>query len=308
MIDRRIIERWPRTGLFHDVFAVRPLPPSFPHEDAKAVSQLQSDVATDANLGVAYLQVQDLSKVYATDDGPVRALDRVSLTQRKGEFVSLVGPSGCGKSTLMMIAAGLTSASDGEVLVENKRVTTARTDIGIVFQNHVLLDWRTALENVLLQAEARKMDMKVAEARARELLAAVGLQGFENKYPKSLSGGMKQRVSICRALIHNPTHLLMDEPFGALDALTRDQLVLDLQDICSKRSVSILFVTHSIAEAVFLSDRVIVMTPRPGKVDKVIDINLPRPRTLAMRESGEFGVYSREILDIFLARGILREH
>jgi NitT/TauT family transport system ATP-binding protein len=278
------------------------------HEDAKIVSQLQSEIATDASLGDAYLQVQGLSKVYATDDGPVRALDRVSLTQRKGEFVSLVGPSGCGKSTLMMIAAGLASASAGEVLVEDKPVTRARTDIGIVFQNHVLLDWRTALENVLLQAEARKMDMKVAEVRARELLAAVGLQGFENKYPKSLSGGMKQRVSICRALIHNPTHLLMDEPFGALDALTRDQLVLDLQDICSKRSVSILFVTHSIAEAVFLSDRVIVMTPRPGKVDKVIDINLPRPRTLAMRESGEFGVYSREILDIFLARGILREH
>jgi NitT/TauT family transport system ATP-binding protein len=278
------------------------------HEVSKIVSRLQSDVAMDASLGAPYLQVQGLSKVYATDDGPVRALDRVSLTQRKGEFVSLVGPSGCGKSTLMMIAAGLASASDGEVLVENKRVTTARTDIGIVFQNHVLLDWRTALKNVLLQAEARKMDMKVAEARARELLAAVGLQGFENKYPKSLSGGMKQRVSICRALIHNPTHLLMDEPFGALDALTRDQLVLDLQEICSKRSVSILFVTHSIAEAVFLSDRVIVMTPRPGKVDKVIDINLPRPRTLAMRESGEFGVYSREILDIFLARGILREH
>jgi NitT/TauT family transport system ATP-binding protein len=278
------------------------------HEGSEFVSQLQSDVAANANVGDAYLQIQGLSKVYATDDGPVRALDRVSLTQRKGEFVSLVGPSGCGKSTLMMIAAGLAAASDGEVLVENKRVTKARTDIGIVFQNHVLLDWRTALENVLLQAEARKMDMKVAEARARELLAAVGLQGFENKYPKSLSGGMKQRVSICRALIHNPTHLLMDEPFGALDALTRDQLVLDLQDICSKRSVSILFVTHSIAEAVFLSDRVIVMTPRPGKVDKVIDINLPRPRTLAMRESGEFGVYSREILDIFLARGILREH
>jgi NitT/TauT family transport system ATP-binding protein len=278
------------------------------HEGSEFVSQLQSDVAANANLGDAYLQIQGLSKVYATDDGPVRALDRVSLIQRKGEFVSLVGPSGCGKSTLMMIAAGLAAASDGEVLVENKRITRARTDIGIVFQNHVLLDWRTALENVLLQAEARKMDMKVAEARARELLAAVGLQGFENKYPKSLSGGMKQRVSICRALIHDPTHLLMDEPFGALDALTRDQLVLDLQDICSKRSVSILFVTHSIAEAVFLSDRVIVMTPRPGKVDRVININLPRPRTLAMRESGEFGVYSREILDIFLARGILREH
>ena len=147
-----------------------------------------------------------------------------------------------------------------------------------------------------------------AETRARELLAAVGLAGFEDKYPKSLSGGMRQRVSICRALIHNPSHLLMDEPFGALDALTRDQLVLDLQDICSKQSVSILFVTHSIAEAVFLSDRVIVMTPRPGRVDKIIDINLPRPRTLAMRDSPEFAGYSRQILEIFLARGILREH
>jgi NitT/TauT family transport system ATP-binding protein len=256
----------------------------------------------------AYLQIQLLSKVYPTDDGPVRALDRVSIEQRKGEFVSLVGPSGCGKSTLMMIAAGLTSASDGQILVDNQRVTKARTDIGIVFQNHVLLDWRTALENVLLQAEARGMDMPAAEIRARELLAAVGLSGFENKYPKSLSGGMRQRVSICRALLHDPAHLLMDEPFGALDALTRDQLVLDLQDICSRRSVSILFVTHSIAEAVFLSDRVIVMTPRPGKIDKIIDIGLPRPRTLAMRQSPEFAAYSREILDIFLARGVLREH
>ena len=264
--------------------------------------------AAPASPETAYLQVQSLSKVYATDDGPVRALDRVSISQRKGEFVSLVGPSGCGKSTLMMIAAGLSSASDGQVLIDNQRVTKARTDIGIVFQNHVLLDWRTVFENVLLQAEARKMNMKAAGERARELLAAVGLAGFENKYPKSLSGGMRQRVSICRALIHNPTHLLMDEPFGALDALTRDQMVLDLQDICSKRSISILFVTHSIAEAVFLSDRVIVMTPRPGKVDKIIDIDLPRPRTLAMRESPEFAAYSREILEIFLARGVLREH
>jgi NitT/TauT family transport system ATP-binding protein len=261
-----------------------------------------------AGAGAAYLQVQSLSKVYATDDGPIRALDRVSITQRKGEFVSLVGPSGCGKSTLMMLAAGLTAPSDGQILIDSKRVTSARTDIGIVFQNHVLLDWRTVLENVMLQAEARKMNLPAAEARARELLAAVGLAGFENKYPKSLSGGMRQRVSICRALIHDPAHLLMDEPFGALDALTRDQLVLDLQQICSVRSVSILFVTHSIAEAVFLSDRVIVMTPRPGKIDKVIDIDLPRPRTLAMRESAEFAAYSREILDIFLARGVLREH
>jgi len=271
-------------------------------------ASLNAVAATSPSPEPAYLQVQSLSKVYPTDDGPVRALDRVSMSQRKGEFVSLVGPSGCGKSTLMMLAAGLTPASDGQILVENQRVTKPRTDIGIVFQNHVLLDWRTALENVMLQAEARKMDLRAAEARARELLVAVGLRGFENKYPKSLSGGMRQRVSICRALLHDPAHLLMDEPFGALDALTRDQLVLDLQNICSKRSVSILFVTHSIAEAVFLSDRIIVMTPRPGKVDRIIDIDLPRPRTLAMRESPEFAAYSREVLDIFLARGVLREH
>lgn len=254
-----------------------------------------------------YLAVENLSKVYAGEDGPVRALDRVSLTQRRGEFVSIVGPSGCGKSTLMMIAAGLASSSEGRILVENKVIDAARTDLGIVFQNHVLLEWRTALENVMLQAVARKMDLKGAERRARDLLAGVGLKGFENKFPRSLSGGMKQRVSICRALIHDPPQLLMDEPFGALDSLTRDQLVLDLQRICSERSTAVLFITHSIAEAVFLSDRVIVMTPRPGKIDRVIEIDLPRPRTLAMRESPEFAQYSREILDVFLARGILKE-
>jgi NitT/TauT family transport system ATP-binding protein len=255
----------------------------------------------------AYLEVENLSKVYATEDGPIRALDRVSLRQERGEFVSIVGPSGCGKSTLMMIAAGLASSSEGRVLVDSKRVDGARTDLGIVFQNHVLLEWRTALENVMLQAVARKMNLKVAERRARDLLEAVGLKGFENKYPRSLSGGMKQRVSICRALIHDPPHLLMDEPFGALDSLTRDQLVLDLQRICSERSTAVLFITHSIAEAVFLSDRVIVMTPRPGKIDRVIDIDLRRPRTLAMRDSPEFARYSREILDVFLSRGILKE-
>ncbi|RJF69204.1 ABC transporter ATP-binding protein [Rhodopseudomonas palustris] len=254
-----------------------------------------------------YLEVDNLSKVYASVDGPVRALDRVSLQQRRGEFVSIVGPSGCGKSTLLMIAAGLASRSEGRVLVEDRLIEAPRTDLGIVFQNHVLLEWRTALQNVMLQAVARKMDMKVAEKRARELLAAVGLGGFENKYPGSLSGGMKQRVSICRALIHDPPHLLMDEPFGALDSLTRDQLVLDLQRIRAERSTAVLFITHSIAEAVFLSDRVVVMTPRPGKIDRIIDIDLPRPRTLAMRESPEFARYSHEILEVFLARGVIKE-
>jgi len=256
----------------------------------------------------AYLRIENLSKVYATRDGEVRALNDISLSQRRGEFLSHVGPSGCGKSTLLMIAAGLLPPSSGAVRVGGKVVDRPRTDIGIVFQNPVLLEWRTALGNIMLQAEARKMQRQEAEARARKLLASVGLAGFEGKYPHELSGGMRQRVSICRALIHNPDHLLMDEPFGALDALTRDQLVLDLQALVSERRMTVLFITHSIAEAVFLSDRVVVMTPRPGCIDRVIDIELPRPRTLAMRETPQFADYSRQILDLFLARGVLREH
>lgn len=255
-----------------------------------------------------YLRVEHLSKIYPTRDGEVRALNDLSFTQRRGEFLSHVGPSGCGKSTLLMIAAGLIRPSSGFVQAADRKIDGPRTDIGIVFQNPVLLEWRTALGNVMLQAEARKMSRGAAEARARSLLASVGLAGFEDRYPHELSGGMRQRVSICRALIHNPDHLLMDEPFGALDALTRDQLVLDLQALVADRQMTVLFITHSIAEAVFLSDRIIVMTPRPGSIDRIIDIALPRPRTLAMRNSVEFAEYSRQILDRFVARGVLREH
>jgi NitT/TauT family transport system ATP-binding protein len=253
-----------------------------------------------------YLHLHGLSKIYASRDGPVRALDQVSLNGRRGEFISIVGPSGCGKSTLLMIAAGLMAPSSGVVVADGETVTAPRTEIGIVFQNPVLLEWRTALGNVMLQAEAKKLERGSAERRARALLAAVGLSGFEDKYPHELSGGMRQRVSICRALIHDPPQLLMDEPFGALDALTRDQLVLDLQRICNERRMTVLFITHSVPEAVFLSDQVIVMTPR--RVDRVIAIDLPRPRTLALRETPEFARYNREILDLFLARGVLREH
>ncbi len=255
-----------------------------------------------------YLRIDDLSKVYATRDGPVRALDQVSFQAKRGEFLTILGPSGCGKSTLLMIAAGLVPPSSGVVFAGGQVVDRPRTDIGIVFQSAVLLEWRTALGNVMLQAEAKKLDRATSEARARALLASVGLAGFEDKYPHELSGGMRQRVSICRALIHNPPQLMMDEPFGALDALTRDQLVLDLQRLWNETRMTVLFITHSVAEAVFLSDRVIVMTPRPGKIDRVIDIDLPRPRTLAMRETQRFADYNREILGLFLARGVLREH
>jgi NitT/TauT family transport system ATP-binding protein len=264
-------------------------------------------VETAPAVELPFLEFRDLSKIYATDDGPVRALDCISISQRKREFLSILGPSGCGKSTLLMIAAGLIPASHGLVAVQGERISKPRTDVGIVFQNPVLLEWRTALGNVMLQAEARKLDREASEKRAYELLASVGLSGFEHKYPDQLSGGMRQRVSICRALIHNPPQLLMDEPFGALDALTRDQLVLDIQRIWNEARMTVLFITHSVPEAVFLSDRVIVMTPRPGQVDQVIDINLPRPRTLAMRETPEFTGYNRQILDLLLARGVLRE-
>jgi len=253
------------------------------------------------------MRIADLLKIYATRDGVVRALDRVSIDQPRGEFLSILGPSGCGKSTLLMIAAGLIPASSGLVAVEGQQVERPRTSIGIVFQSPVLLEWRTALGNVLLQTEARGSSRTASEARARELLAAVGLAGFESKYPHELSGGMRQRVSICRALIHGPDHLLMDEPFGALDSLTRDQLVLDLQHLWMTRRMTVLFITHNVAEAVFLSDRVVVMSPRPGRIERILDIELPRPRTLAMRDTPEFATYSREIMELFLARGILRE-
>jgi NitT/TauT family transport system ATP-binding protein len=253
------------------------------------------------------LSVEGVSKVYAGSDGPVRAVDNVSFGVRPGEFVSLLGPSGCGKSTLLMMAAGLLPASTGSISIDGTPVDEPRPGVGIVFQGPVLLEWRTALGNVLLQAEARKLEPATAARRARELLAAVGLSGFENKYPHELSGGMRQRVALCRALIHRPDHLLMDEPFGALDALTRDQLGLDLQSIWNEQRMTVLFITHSVAEAVFLSDRVLVMTPRPGRIDRAIEIDLPRPRTLAMRDTPRFGQYSQQILDLFLARGVLRE-
>ena len=263
---------------------------------------------TSAETPPPYLDLRGLTKVYASRDGAVRALDEVSLSGARGAFISIVGPSGCGKSTLMMIAAGLMPASRGEVAIDGASVVAPRTDIGIVFQSPVLLEWRTALGNVMLQAEAKRLERSAAERRARALLAAVGLAGFEDKYPHELSGGMRQRVSLCRALIHDPPQLLMDEPFGALDALTRDQLVLDIQQIWNELRTTVLFITHSVPEAVFLSDRIVVMTPRPGRIDGVIEVDLPRPRTLAMRESAQFANYSRQILDRLLASGVLREH
>jgi len=254
------------------------------------------------------ISVEGLSKQYMSRTGPVLALDKVNFGIAEREFVSVIGPSGCGKSTLLMIVSGLTPPSTGAVTIGGRRVAGPYTELGIVFQEDVLLDWRSVLQNVLLQADIRRSRSAASEQRARELLGMVGLAGFETKYPHELSGGMRQRVSICRALLHDPALLLMDEPFGALDALTRDQMNLDLLSFWEKFQMTVLFVTHSISEAVFLSDRVIVMSPRPGKIETIVPIDLPRPRRLTMRDTPEFTEYTRSVRSVFERAGVLKEH
>jgi NitT/TauT family transport system ATP-binding protein len=254
-----------------------------------------------------FLELRDVARQFQTRDGAVSALEGISFDVASGEFVSIVGPSGCGKSTLVMIVAGLLAPSGGRVSIDGTPVTRPQTNLGIVFQNPVLLAWRRALDNVLLQIEMRDLPTASYRERARALLASVGLAGFEARYPHELSGGMRQRVAICRALVHDPPLLLMDEPFGALDALTRDQIGLDLQAIWARGKKTVLFITHSITEAVLLSDRVLVMSPRPGTIDTVVEVDLPRPRRLAVRDDPRFGHYTHQIHERFLARGVLRD-
>ncbi len=253
------------------------------------------------------IEVVDVGKTYVGRGGVVHALAGVTFSIEQGQFVSLLGPSGCGKSTLLRIVAGLSLAASGSVAIQGRRVTAPQIQLGVVFQNPVLLEWRTALGNVLLQAEARGFDRAQAEGRAWALLASVGLQGFENRRPRELSGGMQQRVAICRALFHDPRIILMDEPFGALDALTRDQMAVDLQRMWGQGDKTVAFVTHSIDEAVFLSDRVLVMSPRPGRIDLDMTIGLPRPRRVRMKESADFVAYARKIRAALAASGVLRE-
>jgi NitT/TauT family transport system ATP-binding protein len=254
------------------------------------------------------VKVERVKKVYETRGEPITALEECTLDLNPGEFVSVVGPSGCGKSTLMLMIAGLIPATSGRITIGETQVTEAYTDLGIVFQEPVLLDWRKVIGNVMLQVDLRRgLDRRGYRQRAQELIDLVGLGGFEDRYPYELSGGMRQRVSICRALLHDPPLLLMDEPFGALDALTRDQLNLDLQSIWLRSQKTVMFVTHSITEAVFLSDRVVVFSNRPGRVVEVLDVDLPRPRHLSVRETPEFGRYAGEIRRVFSSLGILRD-
>jgi NitT/TauT family transport system ATP-binding protein len=245
---------------------------------------------------------RNLAKRYETPRGVVLALDDVGFTIGEGEFVAIVGPSGCGKSTLLKILAGLLPRTSGQLELRGSSITGPRRDIGVVFQSPVLFPWRTVLENVLLPIDVQGLGRERNRARAFDLLALVGLGEFEHRYPSELSGGMQQRVAITRSLIHDPALLLMDEPFGALDAMTRESLNVELQRIWLARRETILFITHSIPEAVFLADRVIVMTPRPGRILDVVPVGMPRPRSLDVTSSPEFGALVKRIRSHFSAR------
>jgi len=241
------------------------------------------------------IHIEGLEKTYASKGGRVTALAQVNLTIRQNEFITLVGPSGCGKSTLLKLIGVLIRPSRGLLLLDGAALTRPPRDVGIVFQEAVLLEWRSVLDNVLLPAEILGLDKTKARARAMHLLNLVGLAGFERRFPRELSGGMQQRVSICRALIHNPSILLMDEPFAALDAMTREELGFELMRIWDTDKKTVIFVTHNITEAILLADRVVAMSRRPGRIAKIVDIELPRPRTIDMEFSPQFKSYSDQI-------------
>jgi NitT/TauT family transport system ATP-binding protein len=248
------------------------------------------------------IAVDRLSKVYDARSGPVTALEGIRFAIDEGQFVAVVGPSGCGKTTLLKILAGLIPASHGEARLGGTPINGPRRDIGVVFQSAVLFPWRTVLDNVLLPVDVQRLDRDKLTPTALALLALVGLQGFERRYPWELSGGMQQRVAMVRALIHDPAILLMDEPFGALDAMTREQMNLELQRVWLERRKTVLFITHSIPEALFLADRVLVMTPRPGRVVEDARVPFPRPRKLDVMTTPEFGGYVKRIRGHFDAK------
>jgi NitT/TauT family transport system ATP-binding protein len=251
----------------------------------------------------ALITVRDVEKLFRSGSRSVYALDRVSFDIDEGSFVSLVGPSGCGKSTLLKIIAGLLSSSAGGVSVNGKQVKDPLENVGMVFQSPVLLKWKTVLGNIMLPVEFGKLEKEPHLERARSLVKIVGLAGFEDMYPYELSGGMQQRVSLCRALVTDPQILLMDEPFGALDAMTRDELDLELIRIWEERKKTVLFVTHNIQEAVFLSDYVVVMSARPGRLIEKMRIDLQRPRTLDIMSSALFGDYTLKIRAMLASAG-----
>jgi NitT/TauT family transport system ATP-binding protein len=263
----------------------------------------QRDAATKSGVPIS---IRRVAKTFGEDsDKPFQALKEVNIDIQPGEFVSIVGASGCGKSTLMLMVAGLLKQSQGDILVNGKPVTKPITDVGIAFQDHLLLEFRTALENVMLQADIRGLPKKKIEARAKDLFEQLRLTHAMQKYPRQLSGGMRQRVSLVRTLVHDPSVILMDEPFGALDALTRLQVRMDLEALWLRRRPTVVFITHSVEEAVGLSDRIFVMSPNPGEVVDEITVDLPRPRPIVLGDAPEFAAYVDRIYGHFERMGVL---
>jgi NitT/TauT family transport system ATP-binding protein len=260
---------------------------------------------SEAGSGVP-IRIANVSKTFGEDeDQPFLALKEFNADIQAGEFISVVGPSGCGKSTLMLMVAGLLRRSQGDIVVAGKSVTKPITDVGIAFQDHLLLEFRSAMGNVMLQADIRGLPKKKIEARANELFEQLRMTQAMNKYPRQLSGGMRQRVSLVRTLVHDPSLLLMDEPFGALDALTRLQVRRDLEALWLRRRPTVLFITHSVEEAVGLADRIFVMSPSPGEVVEEIKVELARPRPIALGDAPEFGAYVDRIHRHFERMGVL---
>ena len=248
------------------------------------------------------IRLDGVEKTYRTRRGEsIDALADVTLTVGENELVTLVGPSGCGKSTLLKLVAGLVPATGGSIHIRDQAVREPFPDVGFVFQQAVLLPWRSVLENVLFSVEMLGLDPRAYRKQAVDLLELVGLAGFETRFPRELSGGMQQRVAICRALLPDPSLLLMDEPFGALDALTREEMSLELLRIWEERPKTILFVTHSIPEAILLADRVVVMSPRPGRIARVLAVPLPRPRTMEIEFDPRFKAVSDAVRALIYA-------
>jgi NitT/TauT family transport system ATP-binding protein len=269
------------------------------------MQRMKDAAAVSEKCGVP-IAIRGVAKIFGEDgDNPFRALKEVSVDIDAGEFVSVVGPSGCGKSTLMLMVAGLLDRSRGDIEIAGQSVTRPVTDVGIAFQDHLLLDFRTALDNVTLHADIRKLPKKQIEGRARELFAQLRLTHAMDKYPRQLSGGMRQRVSLIRTVVHDPPLLLMDEPFGALDALTRLQVRTDLEALWLRRRPTVLFITHSVEEAVGLSDRILVMSPSPGEVIEDIRVDIPRPRPIVLGDVPEFSAYVDRIHRHFERLGVL---
>jgi NitT/TauT family transport system ATP-binding protein len=259
----------------------------------RPVTELATPVLSANNLGVTY----------AGDRGKTTALESFNFTIREGEFVSLLGPSGCGKSTLLRVACGLLRPSSGGMDLRGERIVKPTSNVGVVFQHPTLLPWKSVIENVLVPCDILGHPRSRTQPRALELLALTGLANFANHYPGELSGGMQQRVGLARGLVHDPDVLLMDEPFAALDALTREQMALELQKLWLRQTKSVMFITHSIPEAVFLSDRIVVLSARPGRVMREFKIDLPRPRALETMRSALFGNYCHELREMFAVSG-----